>query len=517
MLLGGALAMLMAACGPAQPDETSGSDTDVTPVADDGAEGPDTLRVGLGSLVSSLDPNAKTTGPPATVIFYPVFDALTFITGDGLVDPALATSWEATSDTTWEMQLREDVQFSNGEPFDANDVKFTYDRVLNPENEQVVRSRVETIESVEVVDDYTIRITTAEPDPILLKRLASVFILPDEYFAEAGETSFAAEPVGTGPFEFTDFQPSASVTLTAVDSSWRGQPGIDSIEITAMPEAGTRVAALQTNEIDLVEGIPPEQATVLSGESGIRIAQATLGQVNVIILDTENHEALSNQTVRQALNHAVDKQAIVDNIMGGFGEPTGQLVADNGVGHNRDIEPYEYDPARARTLLEEAGYGDGFEMTIYTTEGMQLNDKQMVEATSGYLEEIGIDVSVETIESAAFVDEYHGGGMSPAFFIGWWYFPAMDGDFVYVWNQSQTPQSRFESERFDELYAEARQQIDVDERGETMREMAEFLHESAPVIYLMHPAEIYAVSDAVQGFEPRPDRVIWFDDISLDG
>lgn len=515
-----ALILTLAACGGGNTndarDTQSPQDGEQTVEAVEAEVGPrGTLRVGLGSLVSALDPNATTTGPPATIVFYPVFDALTFIAEDGSVLPGLATTWEATGDKTWVLTLRQGVVFSNGDSFDARDVKFTFDRVLDPENKQVVRSRVATINSVVVLDDHTVQIETIDPDPILLKRLASVFILPSVYFQEIGADRFAMEPVGTGPFSFGEFQPSSTLRLDAVETSWRGLPKVTSVEITAMPVASTRVSALQAGAIDMAEGIPPDQAARLSDRSDITIASVTLGQANVIILDTVENEALGDVRVRQALNYAVDKAAIVDNLMRGYAQPTGQLVANNGVGHDSRIEPYPYDPSKARELLADAGYADGFEMTLYSTEGLQLNDRQMVEATAGYLRAVGVKAQVSVIETGAFVQGFHGGGMSPAFFIGWWYFPAMDGDFVYVWNQSDTPQSRFHNDDFDLLFKESRRTLDAEARLGMMQEMANFIHDEAPVIFLLHPAEIYALGANVTGFSPRSDRVIWFDEIGV--
>lgn len=475
-----------------------------------------TLRIGLGSVVASLDPNARTSGPPATNVFYPVFDALVTLSDNGSALPALALDWAVLGEdsTTWQLKLRPDVMFSNGEAFDADDVKFTLDYVLDDANEQVVKARIDTIESVTIVDELTVDIRTTAPDPLLIKRLSSVFMFPNDYHQEVGAQKFGQEPIGTGPFSFESFTPSSSVVMEAVDGSWRGKPMIQRIEMTGMPDAAVRVAALRSGEIDIAEALPPDQAAILDGEASSSTESATLGQTNVIILDTTVEE-LADPRVRQALNHAVDKDALAKEIMNGFASPAGQLVADNGFGHDSSVSPYSYDPSKARELLADAGYADGFDLTIYTTQGMQTQDRQLTEATAGYLNEIGVNASVELIESGAFVDEYHGGGMTPAFFIGWWYFPAMDGDFIYVWNESSRPQSRWSNGEFDRLFAQSRSTLDETERARVMQEMGALVHEEAPAIFLVHPADVYGIADRVEGFVPRADRIIALDGITL--
>lgn len=473
-----------------------------------------TLRVALGSMVAAMDPNARTSGPPSTVVFYPVFDTLVATDPQGNPVPALATAWRNTTPDTWELDIRPGVQFSNGEVFDASAAKWTLDRVLNPDNRQVVRARITTIKVVEAPSAQTLRIVTAEPDPILPRRLASVFMLPPAHFQRVGEQEFANRPIGTGPFEVAAFQPSTSVTFRAREGSWRGRPQVQQILVRSIPDASTRVAALRAGEVHLAENIPPDLARQL-GQGGTRVVANTIGQVNLIILDTRN-PALADRRVRQALNLAVDKDAIVQQLLSGYGEVTGQLVAANGTGHAPAIRPYAYDPARARRLLQEAGVRN-LNIKIHTTQGLQLMDREVSEAVAGYLSAIGVTASIEVLETAAYVDAYHGGRMDPAFFIGWWYFPAMDGDFVFVWNQSSRPQARIRNAEFDRLYAASTSEMDPAKRNALLQQMAQLLHDEAAAIFLYHPQQTYGVRAEISGFEPRPDRVINFDTITLRG
>lgn len=472
------------------------------------------LKVALGSMVASMEPNAKTSGPPATIVFYPIYDTLTFTNDKGEIVPSVATTWKNTSPTIWEFQLRSDVRFSNGETLDAQAVKFTLDRVLNPENKQVVRARIATIKSVTVSGANSLRIETDGPDPILPERLLSIFLLPPNYFRSVGADVFNQKPIGSGPFKVTAFTPSSQLRLEAVKTSWRSNPQqVDAIEVRSIPEASTRVATLRTGEAHIVESIPPDIAQRLSREPGLQVVAETLGQVNLILLNTDN-PALAKKEVRQALNLAVDKNAIVDAIMKGYAVPTGQLVAANGIGHNSAIQPYPYDPAKAKAMLDAAGVKD-LTLPLYTTQGLQLNDREMTEAVAGYLNAVGVKTEIKVLETAAFVQNYHGGGMDPAFFIGWWYFPAMDGDLVYVWNQSGMKQSRFHNPKFDEMYKASTKEMNPTKRKEIMSNMARMFHDEAAAIFLLHPRQTYGVRQEVQGFVPRPDRVIVFDGIRL--
>jgi peptide/nickel transport system substrate-binding protein len=472
------------------------------------------LRVALGSMVAAMEPNARTSGPPSTIVYYPIFDTLVATDAQGNPTPALASAWRNVAPDTWELDLRSDVRFSNGEPFDAAAAKWTLERVLNPENRQVVRARITTIKSVAVAGPLTLRIVTTLPDPILPRRLASVFMLPPAYFQRVGEQEFANRPIGTGPVEVAAFQPSASVTLRAIESSWRGRPKVQQIMLRSIPDASTRVAALRAGEVHIAENIPPDLARQL-GQGGTRVVANTIGQTNLIILNTRN-PALADRRVRQALNHAVDKDAIVQQLLSGYGEATGQLVASNGVGHDPAIRPYAYDPARARQMLQAAGVRN-LNVKIHTTQGLQLMDREVTEAVAGYLAAVGVTATIEVLETAAYVDAYHGGRMDPAFFIGWWYFPAMDGDFVFVWNESSRPQSRITNPEFDRLYAASTSEMDPDKRGDLLRRMGRLLHEEAAGIFLYHPQQTFGVRAEVSGFTPRPDRVINFDTIAVAG
>lgn len=478
------------------------------------AQGQGTLRVALGSMVAAMDPNARTSGPPSTVVFYPIFDTLVATDAQGNPVPGLATTWRNAAPDTWELDIRQGVRFSNGEAFDAAAAKWTLDRVLKPENRQVVRARIATIKAVEAIGTHRLRIVTDKPDPILPRRLASVFMLPPAHFQRVGEQEFANRPIGTGPFEVAAFQPSASVTLRAVEGSWRGKPQLREIVLRSIPDASTRVAALRAGEVHLAENIPPDLARQL-GQGGTRVVANTIGQVNLIILNTRN-PALADRRVRQALNLAVDKEAIVQQLLSGYGEVTGQLVASNGVGHDPAIQPYPYDTARARRLLQEAGVRN-LDIRIHTTQGLQLMDREVSEAVAGYLSAVGVNATIEVLETAAYVDAYHGGRMDPAFFIGWWYFPAMDGDFVFVWNQSSRPQARIHNAEFDRLYAASTAEMDGEKRKALLQQMGRLLHEEAAGIFLYHPRQTYGVRAEVSGFEPRPDRVIHFDSIALRG
>lgn len=470
-----------------------------------------TLRVALGAMVAMMDPNARTAGPPSTIVFQPIFDTLVATDTNGNPVPGLATAWRNPRPDTWELDIREGVRFSNGEAFDAAAAKWTLERVLNPDNRQVVRARISTIAEVQAPAANKLVIRTTAPDPILPRRLASIWMLPPATFQRMGEAEFANRPVGTGPFEVAAFTPSQSVTLRAVETSWRGRPAAQQLLLRSIPDASTRVAALRAGEVHIAESIPPDLARQLGGQT--RIVANTIGQVNLIILNTGN-PALSDRRVRQALNFAVDKEAIVRDLLSGYGQVTGQLVANHAAGHDPAIQPYAYDPARARRLLQEAGVRN-LSIRIHTTQGLQLMDREVTEAVAGYLSAVGVNAQVEVLETAAYVDAYHGGRMDPAFFIGWWYFPAMDADLVLVWNESTRPQSRFKNPEFDRLYRASTAEMDPARRNQLLGQLARMMHEEAIGIFLYHPQQTFGVRAEVTGFEPRPDRLIRFDTIGV--
>lgn len=485
------------------------------------------LTVGMGSIAPTLDPH-RLVAAPATIPYYAMFDPLVTVRvtdptkvlpalATGKVLPALATSWRNLNETTWEFKIRSGVRFHSGDVLTAKDVKFTIERALNPDNRLPIRTRVASIKSVETPDAMTVVIVTAEPDAILPKRLSTLFIIPADYVTRVGAEGFDARPAGTGAFQFKAFERGTSITLAAAPNSWRGAPKLSEVVLRSMPEPAVRVAAVRTGEVDLIDGVPPDQAGELE-RAGLIVASALRGAIFMYEFgNLLEGSPVRDRRVRQAANYAVDKEALVKELMKGYARPAqAQLVGADAFGFASNVPAYPYDPTRARQLLAEAGYPNGFDTVLSTTQGANPNDKEITEAVAGYLQRVGIRARIEVLQFAVFAQKFYDekGGRGPMFAWAPAYYQVMDADFALNWFDSSRPEKRYDNPQFDRLYRASRTEMKAQGRLHLLQQAAAVLRDDPPALFVLQPANIYAVNKRVRGFDARPDVIITFDTIS---
>ncbi|MDA0990045.1 MAG: ABC transporter substrate-binding protein [Verrucomicrobia bacterium] len=468
----------------------------------------------------------KAVGPEGAVLYSSMFDALTRLEGEEIL-PALATDWVLSDDNlTWTVSLREGVSFSNGEPFNANAVKYSFGRGLNPDLGLSITARVATIESIEVVDDFTVRFVTKAPDPLFLRRLAALYIIPPVYIQDVGEEVFVNSPVGTGAFRLVEYQPLAKITMEAWDGSWRGAPGLKQLIVVVLPASSARVTALQSGDVDFILNVAPDDARLLQG-AGYNVVPVTVGQEIQVSFDIFCGEGFvaprttscptSDVLVRQAINYAVDKEAIAD-LFGGFvAVMDGQHATPGTFGYNPDLDAYPYNPELARELLSEAGYPDGFATSLEVTASAQ--DLVLVsEAVVAYLADVGIQVEIMPIERSVYLEHFHKGGRAPLFVGQWAWVPALDSDFALVWYSSLTnkPRRRSDNVDFDAAYIASTREMDSAAREELLKAAHAALHEDPADLWLVSKPYIWAANARVQGLNAPPTGLLDFDQLSVE-
>lgn len=488
----------------APPEETAAGDSDGV------------LTIAKGAIPTTGDPGYD-TGAWSLAAYMYIFDTLV-VFEDGELQPSVATSWEAVDETTWEFKLRDDVFFQNGEPLNADAVKFSIDRIMNPDEAIPWAGLMGPIEGTEVVDDTTIRITTSEPFGPLVQKLLVAFLIPPGYYEEVGKEAFAQAPVGSGPFQWVDFDPLTHLTVEPWAESWRWQgnePGVSAVTWRKMPEASTRVAALAAGEVDVAEDIPAETISQLESLS-MEIISQPIAQTMVVNLRNTWDTPLQEMLVRQALNYAIDKEAIVESILSGHATLVdSQLIGPDSFGYNPDLDPYPYDPERARELLAEAGYPDGFEMTYHFSIGRYPKDKEVSEVIAAQLAEVGVQANLEYLENVVFSQMAREGTIGPMSIYGWQSMPAMDINQPIPFFQCETPRKNFCDEELDRLIDEMEQALDPVEREAKAQEMAAYLAETAPVIFLWQFHTIYGIQPYVEGFVPSPAAAVDLTQVSL--
>ncbi len=361
------------------------------------------LVIAIGVEPESLDPIGMSSAPAATVSEH-ISQPLIYLDVDGTLQPSLAVDWEASEDgRVWTLHLREGVTFHDGTPFNAEAVKMNLDRFLDPASGAPFRFLIARVTEVEVAGEYTVKLYTDEPFAPMLAHLSHSFIAmvsPEQLRAlEPGDA--ITHPIGTGPFKLERWNRGEQVILTANEDYWGDRPYLDEVVFKFVPEDSARVVMLETGEADAIMRVPPLDVPRLDAHADVEVVHAT--SVRVIYIGFNNlREPFTDVRVRQALNYAIDKQEIVDVILGGAGEPSTAPIVPAVFGYY-EAGPYEYNPEKAQELLAEAGYPDGFSATLYHPTGRYMMDATIAETVQSYLMDIGIDAELITMEWAAYL------------------------------------------------------------------------------------------------------------------
>jgi peptide/nickel transport system substrate-binding protein len=469
------------------------------------------LRVAIPWTPENLDPTMNLSSLRSQV-GVSVFDSLVGRDADGKIVGELAESWRGLDDRTWQLKLRRGVTFHNGEPFNAEAVRFTFQRVLNPEQKSPNRATVSEVERVDVVDDLTVNLVLRAPYAPFLARLIDFPMVPPKYTAEKGNQGLALRPVGTGPFRFVELVKDDHMIVEAFDKHWRGPPRIKRIVFKPIPEPFTRAAALRNGEVDLITTVPPTLATELDKVAGVRV-QRVPSTWQIYLGLNAFKKPLSDVRVRQALNYATDVDAIIKNVMDGNGRRLEGPFTPNVFGFDASVKGYAPDPARARRLLAEAGYPDGVEVTLDAPAGRYQGDKEIGEALGGQWQKAGFRPKVQVAEWGAYFKKYLGKQMQDAYLLGLGG-PMQDADELYNLVSSKGRGLYYKNERVDELFDQGRATTDPARRRKVYADLARAMVEDATWVFLMQQVDIYATRDRLV-WTPRPDQWLLFHSVAL--
>jgi peptide/nickel transport system substrate-binding protein len=400
----------------------------------------ETLRIGLGVEPSSIDPHYHNLGPNNSLSLH-VFGRLIIPDENQQHTPGLAVEWGPIDDLTWEFKLREGVKWHDGSPFTADDVLFTMERAGNVPQSPSSFNIYTRGKEIEVVDDHTIRISTAAPYPLMANDMATIPIISRKA-AEGKETrdfNLGPAAIGTGPYKFVEFVPGDRAVFEANPEYWGGHPEFDRVVFRFIGSDPARIAAVRAGDVDLIDNVPTTDIEGLKNNPDLTVTQGISNRVIYLHLDHDRDDSpfvkdrngnatgenpLKDLRVRQAISKAIDRQAIVDRIMEGVAIPAGQLLPDGFFGVSPNLEAEAYDPDGAKQLLADAGYGDGFSLTLHAPDGRYLNDARIAQAIAQMLTRIGIRTSVETLPPSVFFREASRGGPdnTPKFsfiLVGW--------------------------------------------------------------------------------------------------
>lgn len=358
-----------------------------------------TLRIGLTAAPPSKGNPYQNLGTTSNFVWASFYDTLTYRDNDGVNRPGLALSWEQDGPTTWIFHLRPDVTFSNGEPFTAEAVKVTFD-MLRTEDANGYSWQREMVyyPRVDIIDDLTVAIHTDRPDVLTPGLVSGVYIAPPHYLRNAGYSGIREHPIGSGPFAVEDWN-TARISLNANPNSWRA-PKVDRLEMLVVPDSSARFQALITGRIDVAIAINTDQIDLIE-QAGHRVHLRTPNRIMVMTLQAVDPSSpFHDERVRQAVNYAVNMELITAVLLAGLVGPASQPTTPGSVGYVPELEPYPYDPDKARALLKEAGYENGFSFTHITPGNTLPNDTAIFQQIAADLSAVGITMTTQLVTYA---------------------------------------------------------------------------------------------------------------------
>ena len=480
------------------------------------------LTVANSTDISTLDPFGMFSRVEISFADH-LFQTLTFINREMEVEPLLATSWERLEgDTTWTVHLRDGVRFHNGEVFGAAAVKYSIETIYerNKNGETVGGASVAIpsadIIRIEIVDDLTVNLTTNGPKALLPFYMSQIFMLPPGHYAGKIDAERAEQAVGTGPYLVEERIRDSHVSLIANPDYWGVAPLANRVVFRVIPEVSTRIAELETGGVHIITDLPFDQAALLNASRGVHVA-AIVGGRRVMIGITTNggNAALKDKRVRQALNYAIDYDAISQGLFGGHVERMSYMF--NPPFNHPTLEAYPYDPDRARALLAEAGYPNGLELDAMDTPlGKWIQDFELAQTIEAHLADVGVTLKngVRTYEWGNYRSKLLSYDLPSLFMQG------SGGEFELLTEAADltitSPSNfyRWENPEYESLWVELQTALDAERRMQIGYRMQEIVHEEAPWIFMHIQPDTYGVSDRID-WKPRPDELIHFWNVTI--
>ena len=535
LLLTFTLALVLAACAGGDDSEDTSKDSGDTGTetntdsgtTEEAAAGGDLIIAEL-SDASSLDPHGS-NDVPSSNIQSNLYETLVNRDANGELVPGLAESWTQVDDLTWEFKLKSGVTFHDGEAFNAEAVKTSFDRLLDPEVASPRAFLFEMVTEVKVVDESTIQFVTEYPFSPLLAHLThnggsiiSPKSIEEDYAAMEADSSVKAgsvigtNPVGTGPFKFESWTPGTEIKLVKF-AEYAGTPvHIDSVTFKVVPESATRVAELQSGYAHIIGAVEPGQVANVNTFDGASVLETASSSLTYLGFNTEK-EPFNDPKVRQAISKAIDRPTLIDGIYEGFGIPAISPLAPGIFGYTEDVTSMAYNIDEAKALLAEAGYADGFKTTIWTNDNPAR--QQVAIVLQEELKKLNIQAEIEVMEFGSYLEKT-AAGEHDMFILGWSN-PTGDADYglyaLFHSSQHGDPGNRsfYTSEKVDELLEKGRREADPTAREAIYKEALQLISDESPMAFVLHPYTLTGVSDKVSGFNVGTDSIYQLRDVKI--
>lgn len=528
LLLTFTLALVLAACGdkdeePSNTDE--GKTGEETGGSEEVAAGGDLVIAEL-SDASSLDPHGSNDVQSSNVQSN-LYETLVIRNSAGELAPGLAESWTQVDDLTFEFKLRTGIKFHDGETFNAESVKQSFDRLLDPEVGSPRAFLFEMVTEVKVIDENTVQFITEYPFSPLLAHLThngGAIISPKSIAADyAGITGddkagnvLGTNPAGTGPFKFVSWTPGDAIKLEKNTDYWGTAPAIDSVTFKVIPESSVRVAELQSGNAHIIGAVEPSQVANVNSFSDASVLETATSSLTYLGFNT-NKAPFDNALVRQAISKAIDRVTLIDGIYEGFGIPAISPLSPGIFGYTTDVTSMSYNLDEAKALLVEAGYADGFKTSLWTNDNPARQNVAIVLQQA--LKELNIELEIVTMEFGAYLEKT-AAGEHDMFILGW---SNSTGDADYglyaLFHSSQhgDPGNRsfYSSDKVDELLDAGRREADQTKRLGIYQEAIQLISDESPMAFVLHPSNLTGVSDKISGFSVGADSMYSLKDVKI--
>lgn len=462
---------------------------------------PQALTVAITADVSTLDPGMDNAGLSQAVVRN-MFDTLVERDRDYKWVGLAAESWKVVSPTRWEFTIRKGMQFWNGDEVTADDVAFSFNRVLDPANKSPLAAFISVITEVQAPDRYTAAVMTKSAFTPLLIVLNAIPIISKSAAQATGLAAFGKNPMGSGPFKLTEWVKDDHITMAANANYWHGKPKLDQLTFKPIAEGATRAAALQTGQVGLVMDLPEQFINDVKSKSELQVSVIAGGRTHQFIMDS-TIKPFNDVRVRQAVAYAIDYDSIITKVLGGNATRNCQVVSPDTFGYDPNYKCRTYDPQKAKQLLADAGYPNGFDVAEGGASGARPHDKEVQEAVGAMLTNVGIRVKINLFESNRWVQGYVAKEWPMTYHTN-----AGNGDAEYVFGfgfYSKTDRKYWQDPQgTDPLIDQSRAEFDPAKREKILQQIMGYFADQAAWVVLFNQADIWAMNKSVN-WTPRGD------------
>jgi peptide/nickel transport system substrate-binding protein len=469
-----------------------------------------TLNAAQAAKWSSLDPTVSSGRANDKFIINQIYETLIDVDSSGKYIPGLVESWEVKNEKNIILKLKKNVKFHDGTDFNAEAVKFVLERALNPETKASFRSEIEDIQTIEVVDPNTVKIILKDPSSAILGALANYagYMISPAAIQKYGK-DIVRNPVGTGPFKFKEAVEGDHITLVRNESyhimgkDRKGLPYLDELSIKIIPDDSVKLVNLKSGGLDLIDSVQTINIQGLSASKDLTLVTTSASRVFKIILNVTK-EPLSKKEVRQAIAFAVNREEFVKVVANGYGTVEPSVVMKQQWFYSPTVKKYSYDIQKAKTLLAQAGYPDGFKIKMSFTS--REPDKTIIQLIQSQLKKVGIDGEIETYDRLAFNNKWNKREGE----IGLNFLPVPKPDpymqfQIFFATQGNNNFTGYSSKKFDDTLEQSKRTYNIEKRKALYKELQNILAEDSPEVFLFHLPLFEAHTKKLQGFRTDPE------------